>query len=102
MSAADFRIEHAQRGAALHAIGDWTALAMDDQAERLQAALGETRHERINGTRRGHNDTAGTHGLLRRMITGDIFCSSGRYSFERLNTLDGVGRETATPAHPRK
>ncbi|MFD2427750.1 hypothetical protein ACFSUK_05110 [Sphingobium scionense] len=41
MKAADFRLEDDGQGPALHAIGDWTALAMGDLAERLQAALGK-------------------------------------------------------------
>src|SRR3546814_4390533 len=86
MSAADFRIEHAQGGAALHAIGDWTALAMGDLAERLQAALGETRSERIDVTRLGHIDTAGTLVLLRSMNAGHDFSASGRDDLKRLRS----------------
>src|SRR3546814_19933740 len=98
MSAADFRIEHAQGGAALHAIGDWTALAMGDLAERLQAALGETRSERIDVTRLGHIDTAGTHVLLRSMNAGHDFSASGRADLKRLTELFGSAMTDAPPA----
>ncbi|WP_278984145.1 MlaE family ABC transporter permease [Sphingobium yanoikuyae] len=98
MSAADFRIEDAGEGPALHAIGDWTALAMGDLAERLQAALGETRSERIDVTRLGHIDTAGTLVLLRSMNAGHDFSASGRDDLKRLTELVGSALEDEPPA----
>src|SRR3546814_12354567 len=97
MSAADFRIEHAQGGAALHAIGDWTALAMGDLAERLQAALGETRSERIDVTRLGHIDNAGTLVLLCSMHARHEFSASGPDDLKRLTALIGDAPDDEPP-----
>src|SRR3546814_3612261 len=71
---------------------------MGDLAERLQAALGETRSERIDVTRLGHIDTAGTLVLLRSMNAGHDFSASGRDDLKRLTELVGSAMEDEPPA----
>ncbi|MDF0543942.1 ABC transporter permease [Sphingobium sp. H39-3-25] len=87
MTASDFRIEETQDGSALHAIGDWTALEMGDLSERLHAALGDIRADRLETSRLGSIDTAGTFVLVGAMKGSYDYGSSGRDDLKRLAGL---------------
>lgn len=102
MIAADFRIEETASGPALHAIGDWTALALGDMTDRLVQTLGNRKAARLEVTQLGRIDTAGALVLLRVVQAGHDFDGCGRDDLTRLAELVGRTAEEQPDATPRR
>ena len=87
MTAADFRIKETANGPTLHAVGDWTALALGNLPDRLAQTLGNRKAAQFALAQLGRDDTAGTLILLFVADAGHDIARCGRKDLKRLAEL---------------